>query len=591
MKRRSWMWWGVVVVVSVVRTAPSPAQERGGPHLEIPQLLERGDSGKVLLLLPCAGCGAASWSRFMEVNEDRFRMFAVTFPGYAGSPRPELPLWTGETVFQDNLIAQLSKLIDERGLTDVAAVGQSFGSLMALSIAVARPDVITAVVNVDGSSVNPVSRERESAEERLANARRIVDDDWALRLQDPEQYRRFNGATRQPDEAQRKLHHGMFMASDRVSMLHYWRENVLRDRNPDFVGLGVPYLDIKAIYPWSTNPDSTLASHRKRLAEVGTPSQFRQVVFHETSHWIHLERPRVLGTVIRDFIDGREVHDVGPYRMGHVEVVGSGTRDVILMPCLGCDWHAWDRFMERNSERYRMVAVSWPGMGDTDLPRVVADPHGTPYFDYLMDALRRLIDREELDRPVIVGHSAAAVAAVRFAAEYPDLVSGVVNVDAIVANLDTYGYTRAQRIAWADGEMVDVLRQYDSDGAWRDLNSPPSLVDAERAAFYSRMWLTPPRHNVFAYWRDWLRTDAGTLLPKLRVPFLAIHALNADPERAAAKREDLETRYRMAPVPPGSRVVYIADSGHSIWEYRPEEFDEVLAGFVLGSATVTVRGR
>jgi len=275
--------------------------------------------------------------------------------------------------------------------------------------------------------------------------------------------------------------------------------------------------------------------------------------------------------------------------MGHVEVVGSGTRDVILMPCLGCDWRAWDRFMERNSERYRMFAVSWPGMGDTDLPRVVAEPSGTPYFDYLMDALRRLIDREELDRPVIVGHSAAAVAAVRFAAAYPHLVSGVVNVDAVVANLDTYGYTPAQRLAWANREMADVLRQYDDDRAWRDLNAAPSLADVERAAFYSRMWLTPPRQNVFAYWRDWLRTDAGTLLPTLRVPFLAIHALNADAERAATKREDLETRYRMAPLPPGGRVVYIEDSGHSIWEYKPEEFDEALAGFVLGRAATTLR--
>ena len=41
MKRRRWMWWGVVVVVSLVRTAPSPAKECGGPHLEIPQGLER----------------------------------------------------------------------------------------------------------------------------------------------------------------------------------------------------------------------------------------------------------------------------------------------------------------------------------------------------------------------------------------------------------------------------------------------------------------------------------------------------------------------------------------------------------------------
>jgi len=64
----------------------------------------------------------------MEANADRFRMIAVTLPGYAGSPRPALPLWTSRPVLQDNAVRQLSRLIDERRLTDLVVVGQSFGS-------------------------------------------------------------------------------------------------------------------------------------------------------------------------------------------------------------------------------------------------------------------------------------------------------------------------------------------------------------------------------------------------------------------------------------------------------------------------------
>ncbi len=237
-----------------------------------------------------------------------------------------------------------------------------------------------------------------------------------------------------------------------------------------------------------------------------------------------------------------------------------------------------------------MVAVTWPGMGTTALPEVVEHPDGTPYFDYLMDALTSLIARENLERPVLVGHSAAAVAAVRFAAERPDLLSGVVNVDAIVANGDTYGFGPKERRAWADAEMAEVLQRYDSDTAWTRFNSAPSSMTPERGAFYQRMWRTPPRKHVFAYWRDWLRTDAGILLPTLSIPFLAIHALSADPEKAANKRADLEARYRRAPMPVGGRVVYIENSGHTIWEYRPEAFDRALGEFVLGTAVHTVAG-
>jgi len=286
---------------------------------------------------------------------------------------------------------------------------------------------------------------------------------------------------------------------------------------------------------------------------------------------------------------GQEPSGDGTFRFGEVLREGDGPRDLVLMPCLGCDAHSWTEFMARNRTRFRMVALTWPGMGATALPEVVPDSLGTPYFDYLVNALRLIVERESLRRPVIVGHSAAAVLAVRFAAEHPELVSGVVNVDAVVANGDTYGFDRARRRAWADAEMRGVLARYDNDSSWAKLNAAPGDMPAHRAAFYERMWRTPPRAHVFAYWRDWLRTDVGVLLPILRVPFFAIHALPADSDRAAAIRTDIRDRYRRAPMPVGGRVVFVEGSSHTVWEYRPDAFDAALAAFALGSVVETAR--
>lgn len=281
------------------------AQEPGGPHLEIRQVLERGETGPVLLLIPCAACGARSWEPFMEANQDRFRMIAVTLPGYAGTPRPELPLWGAEPVFQENAVTQLSRLLDERQLDEVHVVGQSFGSHVGMLLAAARPDRVTTLVNVDGNPTNPVEWADDDEKALHERAIRTVDEDWALRLQDPDTFRQFNSATRQPPD-QRLIHHGMFMATDRVSMLHYWRENMLRDRNPTFRELEASYLDIKAIFPWVENPDSTLTAYTESVEEVGTPASYRRVVFWDTTHWVHLDRPRALGTVIADYLRGEE---------------------------------------------------------------------------------------------------------------------------------------------------------------------------------------------------------------------------------------------------------------------------------------------
>ncbi|MGH7459740.1 MAG: alpha/beta fold hydrolase [Longimicrobiales bacterium] len=384
----------VCLLVLVAGTSALPSQEPRGPHLAIPEVIERGERGPTLILIPCAGCGAASWERFMEVNADRFRMLAVTLPGYDGSPRPGLPLWSATPVFQNNAVAQLAKLIESRGLSGAVVVGHSFGSTIGLRLANERPDLVSVLVNVDGLPLNPPGRRTEPIAKRVAKARASVDDNWAIQLQSPAAFRRFNAAGSLPGAEQRLLHHGMFMASDRVSMLHYWRENFLVDTNPGFRAFRGSYLDIKAIGARIVRADSVLDAYDKTIEAVGKPVRYARVVFHDTRHWIHLERPRLLGAVILDHLAGRSSADVGPFRFGEVVRSGTGPRDVILMPCLGCDASSWDEFMERNGQLYRMFALTWPGMGDTRLPMVEADSAGTPYFDYLMESLRLLIERD-----------------------------------------------------------------------------------------------------------------------------------------------------------------------------------------------------
>jgi pimeloyl-ACP methyl ester carboxylesterase len=268
-------------------------------------------------------------------------------------------------------------------------------------------------------------------------------------------------------------------------------------------------------------------------------------------------------------------------RFGHVERVGSGTPVLILVPCLGCDWRSWDEFMARNASRYTMYAVTWPGMGDTELPDIPPEPKGTPLWQYLLDALKDLHERE-IQRPaILIGHSAAGPLVVQFGHQHPDRVAGLVTVDATIANWDTFGFTRDERVRWADAEMSDVLRQYDDDEAWRKLNAvPTSIPDAARARFYGEMWMRPPRRNVLRYWSEWLRADSGSLLPSLRTPLLAIYAVSpqdADPEKT--KREHL-ARFERAPAPSHVRVEFVENSGHFIWEHQGERFDDLVALFV-----------
>lgn len=270
----------------------------------------------------------------------------------------------------------------------------------------------------------------------------------------------------------------------------------------------------------------------------------------------------------------------GEARFGRVERTGHGPVPLILFPCLGCDGRSFDQFMARNAERYTMYAVTWPGMGDTALPEVDRS-RNTPFFDYIVEALVELIRDERLERPVVLGHSAAGPFVVRFAHDHPDLIGKAISVDAVITNGDTLGFTPEQRNAWAEKDFEEGTRPYrDDEEAWRQFNVQSAGALGERSKFYVDMWLTPPKEHVFAYWLDWEKTDAGAMLSRLEVPLLSVHAIRPDDPAPAATRAAIVARFAANRASPLVEVAFVEDAYHTIWERQPEAFDRVVDEFV-----------
>ncbi len=269
-----------------------------------------------------------------------------------------------------------------------------------------------------------------------------------------------------------------------------------------------------------------------------------------------------------------------PPRFGSYSKIGAGDTTLILVPCLGCDGRAWDEFMTRNADRYTMYAVTWPGMGTTELPDVSAAPGESPLWSYILEAMTTLMDEQEIADAVLVGHSAAGPYVVQYGQQHPERVRGVVSVDATITNWDTFGFSPRQREEWAAEEMRQVLEQYDDDDAWAALNAAPNLPDPARSAFYGDMWTRPPRSHVLAYWREWLAADSGILIDEYPRPLLALFAIRSSDDTPEATRRDRLARYERAGASPHVRVEFIEDAGHSIWEWQAVAFDDAIAAFV-----------
>jgi pimeloyl-ACP methyl ester carboxylesterase len=294
-----------------VLPTPTAAQSRKVlPPGELGEVHKSGEGEEVLLLIPCMSCRWRSFDTFMERNHERYTMVAVTLPGFGGTPPPDLPYNSAATLWQDNAVEALSRWLDKQKLKSVVVVGHSFGTDIGLQLTARRPDVVKALVLLDGWPFSDRSWFPEEQQDRLKEAIRIVADQSA-QFSDLDEWQKFNTPRSITDPDRRLLYHGWFMSTPVDSLLQYWRENTLRDLNPLWSRVQVPVLDVKSISSRS-NPEKAKARRREQLSNNGVPNSVKTVFLHRTGHFVIEERPKVLDQLLVDFLGGKEVSDFVP---------------------------------------------------------------------------------------------------------------------------------------------------------------------------------------------------------------------------------------------------------------------------------------
>lgn len=282
----------------------------------LPEYRKEGSGPVTMLLIPCMSCRWNSWQEFLDRNQQKYTMYAVTLPGFGGNSLPDLASNSGATPWRDNALQALSEFIDEQKLQDIVLVGHSFGVMVAVQLAARRPDVISRLIAVDGT-LESDSWTPSNREDRLAMAQSIIED-WDEKLQDPEEWHKFNGGNSLPagDSLARKAmlqklrRFGSFMATPRQAVLQYWRENPLINLTSDLQKLTIPVLDIQAIR--GEQQEEKRAAHLKNMAAVNAPDNIKTIFLYDTRHFVMEDRPLLLDKVIQDFLGDRQVSDMRP---------------------------------------------------------------------------------------------------------------------------------------------------------------------------------------------------------------------------------------------------------------------------------------
>jgi pimeloyl-ACP methyl ester carboxylesterase len=238
------------------------------------------------------------------------------------------------------------------------------------------------------------------------------------------------------------------------------------------------------------------------------------------------------------------------------QIVGDGPIDVIAVPGfvshLDMWWDAPTDHLVRGLASYsRLILFDKRGMGLSDRP-----PH-IDIEDWVEDT-RAVLDAAGSERAVLLGISAGAPTAARFAAEHPERVSSLILYGGYPRFLSGEGYEFGFDAAVADA-FIDHMQANWGTGVGLALLAPSRADDPVALEFWARLQTTSASPGAAAtFLRALARVDVRDVLPTLQMPTLILHAerdQNTPIEGARLSRDLI----------PGARLVELDSDIHLIW--------------------------
>ena len=244
-----------------------------------------------------------------------------------------------------------------------------------------------------------------------------------------------------------------------------------------------------------------------------------------------------------------------------------GGAPLIFIHGLGIDSTFWRHQLAAFAPEYRVAALDLPGHGRS------AKPHDRVYsMDFFARAVHALVEREHLERPVLIGHSMGFPVLRRYLLLYPGWARAICNVDG-------FYFRRA-----VQAEAYEVWSAATSLLRWRFSGRDP-VEAGERFIEYTFYKHTPEvvreevratsrradPYVVMSAWRDMIRplkwVKCCFMLPAMVLYCRALHTL-----------PDQELYFRTCF--PRMRYMEWTDTGHYPMLEQPDRFNAELRAFL-----------
>ena len=287
-----------------------------------------------------------------------------------------------------------------------------------------------------------------------------------------------------------------------------------------------------------------------------------------------------------------------PGTLGAVVERGKGPVDMVLVSGFGVGASAFEGFMQRNANRYHMLAITLPGFEGSAAPPM--PPAGTSYGDQTwtraaIAAVVKLIDGRKLDRPVVVGHFINGTqVAMRVALDHPEKVRAVV----LLAGTPRFEPVASSRF-WPKNltleKKIQATDQYSAPRWFKTVTRQTWVkgnfvatdysADSVRGKRFADRANQPPLPVLVRYLCEFHASDLWPDLERLEPPLLVIQPSFTASVRADTTRNYLQSYFeepwkgRLAGRA-RTESLFVADAGILVMEDQAAIVDRKIADFL-----------
>jgi pimeloyl-ACP methyl ester carboxylesterase len=234
--------------------------------------------------------------------------------------------------------------------------------------------------------------------------------------------------------------------------------------------------------------------------------------------------------------------EIEGYRL-HYRIAGHGS-PLVLIHGYGVSGHIWQRVLPYLTEQHKVVIVDLPGYGRSTYT-------GVWQLRAMAPLLARFLQRLDLPRVSLLGHSMGGAISVHLADYAPEMVERLVLTNSAGLPLQAKLSTLA-------------------------LRSLRSFVQREGGGYPPRLVLDTLRPHTRLLWqgaREMMRSDFRSELARIKIPTLIIWG-------ARDLMLPLQLGYNLKENLPHAQLVILPPSGHRPMLTQPEEFSRIVLEFL-----------